>query len=125
MHCSITVDHSDKCNLDHILPLLHQRCGESKTCLPSQTHRVCNIWLLHKCPGFVRSYTTFKGTFKKYLCSRFPSFDTLLPSCSLLLVFKHPPKVHLFWLQLTLSPSISAHVKFREKKLIKGTTIFG
>ena len=35
-----------------------------------------------------------------------------------------PPKVGSFWLELTLSPSISILVKFREKKLMI-TSIFG
>ena len=35
------------------------------------------------------------------------------------------PKVSSFWLELTLSPSISILVKFREKKLIMSTSIFG
>ena len=36
-----------------------------------------------------------------------------------------PLKVRSFWLELTLSPSISIFVKFREKKLIMSTSIFG
>ena len=36
-----------------------------------------------------------------------------------------PPKVRLFWLELTLSPSISMLVKFREKKLVMNISIFG
>ena len=35
------------------------------------------------------------------------------------------PQVRLFWLELPLSPSISILVKFREKKLIMITSIFG
>ena len=35
-----------------------------------------------------------------------------------------PPKVRYFWLELTLSSSISILVKFREKKLIASTSIF-
>ena len=35
------------------------------------------------------------------------------------------PKVRSFWLELTLCPSISILVKFREKKLIMSTSIFG
>ena len=35
------------------------------------------------------------------------------------------PKVPSFWLELNLSPSISVLVKFREKKLIISTSIFG
>ena len=36
-----------------------------------------------------------------------------------------PPKVRSFWLELTLSPSISILVKFTEKKLIMSNSIFG
>ena len=35
------------------------------------------------------------------------------------------PKVRWLWLEITLSSSISLRVKFREKKLIMNTTIFG
>ena len=35
------------------------------------------------------------------------------------------PKAPSFWLELTLSPSISILVKFREKKLMMSTSIFG
>ena len=35
------------------------------------------------------------------------------------------PQVHSFWLELTLSPSMSKFVKFRENKLIMSTSIFG
>ena len=68
-----------------------------------------------------------KGTFKKYFRSRFPSFDLpILPPCSSLFVFEHPPpKLCSFWLELTLSLSISILVKFREKKLMMSTSIFG
>ena len=65
------------------------------------------------------------GTFKKYVRSRFPSFDPPLPPCLSLFVFEHPSKVRSFWLELTLSPSISLLVKFREKKLMMSTSIFG
>ena len=34
-----------------------------------------------------------------------------------------PPKVRLFWLELTLSHSISIIVKFKEKKLIMSTSV--
>ena len=68
------------------------------------------------------------GTFKKYVRSRFPSFDHL-PPFSPLLVFEHPrpPKVRSFRLELTLSLSIwiSILLKYREKKLIMSTSIFG
>ena len=36
-----------------------------------------------------------------------------------------PPKVRSVWLELTLCPSISILVKFREKKLLMSTSIFG
>ena len=65
-----------------------------------------------------------KGTFKKYVRSRFPSFD---PPPPLFALFRFrappPPKVHSFWLELTLSPSISILEKFREKKLITSTIV--
>ena len=66
-------------------------------------------------------------TLKKYVCSRFPSFFTFpLPPCSPLFVFEHPPpQIPSFWLELTLSTSISILLKFREKKLIMNTSIFG
>ena len=51
-----------------------------------------------------------------------------VPPCSPLFVFKHhlpSPKVRSFWLELPLSPSISMLGKFREKKLIMSTSIFG
>ena len=65
------------------------------------------------------------GTFKKYVRSGFPSFDPPLPPGSSLFVFEHLPKVRSFWLELILSPSISLLVKFREKKLMMSTSIFG
>ena len=70
-----------------------------------------------------------KGAFKKYVRSRFASFNPP-PPCLSLLVFEHPPppqkkKVRSFWLELTtLSPSIFVLVRFREKKLIMSTSIF-
>ena len=39
------------------LPLRHQRSGEPKVSLAFLTHRIYNIWLLHKCPAFVKYYT--------------------------------------------------------------------
>ena len=73
--------------------------------------------------------------FKKYVRSRFLSFAPYPPFLPLFL-FVQPPspplspnktntKVHSFWLELTLSPSISILMKFREKKLIMSTSIFG
>ena len=66
-------------------------------------------------------------TFKKYLCSRFPSFDPPCPPLFAFVPFRaHPlPKLRLFWLELTLSPLTSILVKFREKKLIMSTSTFG
>ena len=58
--------------------------------------------------------------------SRFPNFD---PPCLSLFVFEHPPppphrKIRSFWRELTLSPTVSILVKFRDKKLMS-TSIFG
>ena len=52
------------------------------------------------------------------------------PACLPLLVFEQPftlpsPKVRSFWLELPLSPSMSILMKFRKKKLIMSTSIFG
>ena len=73
-----------------------------------------------------------KETFKKYVRSRSPSFNRPAPSplvCPCLfsnnLHLLFLPKVHSFWLELTLSPSISILVKIRENKLIMSTSIFG
>ena len=71
------------------------------------------------------------GNSRKYIPSRFPSFD--LPSTplfSLPCAFSSTPppsnrKVRSSWLELTLSPSISILAKFRGKKLIMSTSIFG
>ena len=65
---------------------------------------------------FLRDITW--GTFKKYVYSRFPSFETpspLVHPCSFLSLPRSPfhPKVRSFWIELTLSPSISILVKFR------------
>ena len=71
------------------------------------------------------------GIFKKYVRSRFPSFDPPPPPPSFSLIplvcFRalSTAKVRSFCLELTLSPSISIHVKCREKKLIMSTSIFG
>ena len=57
-------------------------------------------------------------------------FLTLSPPLFAFVRFQKPlpppsPKVRSFWLELTLSPSVSVLVKFREKKLIMSTSIFG
>ena len=77
------------------------------------------------CTRKVKRVKFHKGTVKKYVRSRFPSFD---PSSPLVCPFSFsstppPPKVRLFWLELTLSPSISILEKFREKKLIISTIV--
>ena len=84
-------------------------------------HKICDFL-----QAFVRS---IKGTFKKYVCSRFPSFDLPPPPFLFVLRFRAPlipPKVCLFWLELPLSPSNFILTKFREKKLIMrvSTSIF-
>ena len=52
---------------------------------------------------------------------------TTLPPCLPLFIFEHPlplpPKVCLFWLEFTLTYSISVIVKFRKKKLIMSTSV--
>ena len=75
--------------------------------------------------------------FKKYVRSRFPSFDSphLVFPCFFLSTTPTPtttttttqgiPTLRSFWLELTLSSSISILVKFREKKLIMSTSISG
>ena len=73
------------------------------------------------------------GTFKMYVCSRFPSFDP--PPPPLVRPFRAPlapaPALSstqgMFVLARThpSPPSISIVVKFREKKLIMSTSIFG
>ena len=79
---------------------------------------------------FINSLShTFPGrTFKKYVRSRYPSFEPCSPSCSSLFIFEPTPppislKVRSFWLELTLSPSISIFVKLRQRKLMS-TSIF-
>ena len=70
-----------------------------------------------------------KGTFK----NTFAQNSRILtpPPCSPLFVFQHPSpfplplKVRSFWLELTLSHSISILVKFREKKIIMCTSGLG
>ena len=49
----------------------------------------------------------------------------LVCPCSFLGTPSPPCKVCLFWLKLTLSPSISLLIRFREKKLIVSASIFG
>ena len=54
---------------------------------------------------FIKNY--HMGTFKKYVRSRFLSFDHLHPLFALARFrAPPPPKVRSFWLELTLSPSI-------------------
>ena len=67
---------------------------------------------------------------QKVYSLKIPEFDPPPPCyCSPLFVFEHSPppllQVRSIWLELTLSPSISVLVKFREKKLIMSTGIFG
>ena len=74
------------------------------------------------------SHTFPRRTFKKYVRSRYPSFEPCSPSCSSLFIFEPTPppislKVRSFWLELSLSPSISIFVKLRQKKLMS-TSIF-
>ena len=76
-----------------------------------------------------------KRTLRKYVLSRYLIFN--LPPCSSLFVLEHlppppaPPPPHIpakvcsFWLVITLFPSISMLLKFRENKLIVSTSIFG
>ena len=68
------------------------------------------------------------GEFKKYVCSRFPSFDAPshlnCPCLFSIILPPHLPRIRSFWLQLTLFPSISLLVKFRENKLIVSISIF-
>ena len=67
-------------------------------------------------------------TFKKYVRSRFPILDPPPPLFALVRFRAHPPphpNVLSFWLEITLSPSISILVNFREKKLMMSTSTFG
>ena len=57
-------------------------------------------------------------TLEKYVRSR--SLSLIPPSPPLLALLRFR-----FWLELTLSPSISVPVKFRENKLIMSTSIIG
>ena len=69
-----------------------------------------------------QSYRAGIRTFK------IPKFWPLPPPLFALARFRaspHSPKVLSFWLELPVSPSISILVKFREKKLIMSTSIFG
>ena len=68
------------------------------------------------------------GNSKKYIRSRFRSFDSPSTPLFSLVRFRAPSsncKVRSSWLELTLSPSISILAKFRGKKLIMSTSIFG
>ena len=90
----------------------------------------CFFWKLLLSVGQAGQNQTSLETFKKCFRSGFPSFDSPppVPPCSPLFVFKHhlpSPKVRSFWLEFPLSPSISMLGKFREKKLIMSTSIFG
>ena len=78
------------------------------------------IWKKSENPGKFHWSLLYKETFKKYVRSKFPRFDPSPSPLFALVCFRAPPppKVRSFWLELTLSPSISILVKFREKKLI-------
>ena len=70
------------------------------------------------------------GNSKKYVRSRFPSFDSPSTPLFSLVRFRAPlppsnRKVRSSRLELTLSPSISILAKFRGKKLIMSTSMFG
>ena len=58
------------------------------------------------------------GYIGKIRSLKIPEFDPLSPPLLARPRFR-------FWLELTLSPSISILVKFRENKLIMSTSIFG
>ena len=67
-----------------------------------------------------------QGDIKEVRSLKIPEFRSLLPPCLSLFVFEHlltSPEVRSFWLELTLSPSISLLVKFREKKLMMSNSI--
>ena len=69
-----------------------------------------------------------QGDIKEVRSLKIPEFRYPLPPCLSLFVFEHPlttPKVRSFWLEFTLSSSISIFVKFREKKLMMSNSIFG
>ena len=75
--------------------------------------------------SFTLIQQTHQGKFKKYVQSRFPSFDPLPPPCLSLFAFQHLSPQGPFLLARTpLAPSISILVKFRENKLIMSTSIF-
>ena len=67
-----------------------------------------------------------QGDIKEVRSLKIPEFRSPLPPCLSLFVFEHPltsPEVRSFWLELTLSPSISLLVKFGEKKLMMSNSI--
>ena len=67
-----------------------------------------------------------QGDIKEVRSLKIPEFRSPLPPCLSLFVFEHPltsSEVRSFWLELTLSPSISLLVKFREKKLMMSNSI--
>ena len=72
----------------------------------------------------------YLGDIQKVCSLKIPEFSLPLPPCSPLFVLERSPftlplvKVRLFWLEITLSPSISILAKFREKNLIS-TSIIG
>ena len=73
------------------------------------------------------------GDIQKARSLKIPEFWSPPPPCSLSFVSDHhhlppsPPsfKLRSFWLELTFSPSIFMLVKFKEKKLMMTTSIFG
>ena len=80
-----------------------------------------------------RRNTIFEWTREHSKSTFAQNFRDLAP-CLTLFVFEHPHplttpppplKVRSFCLDLTLSPSISILMKFREKKLIMSISIFG
>ena len=89
------------------------------------------FWKLLLSVGQAGQNQTSLETFKKYFRSGFPSFDPPPPPsplahpCSFLSTPSPLPKVRSFGLEFPLSPSISILGKFREKKLIMSTSIFG
>ena len=95
---------------------------QSKVCLYVEellAQSRCHIWSLSGSNG-IQSHNrlVLKGTFKKYICSRFLSFDPPLPPCLPFFIFKPAcPNLHSFWLELTLCPSIYILVKLRERDI--------
>ena len=67
-----------------------------------------------------------EGTFKKYICSRFPSFDLLSPFFVFEHPAPHPPSQGTLVLARTHGLPLNFYilVKFREKKLIMSISIF-